>query len=766
MMSRRRNRRSRSRSSERSASTDSEFMSRQRSRKRIRLDSRETERYHRSNSWDRDEKRRPQCQSHKGRKRKKDKKSRSRSSSSENRNVRRDRESIKRPRRSPFSSESDQGSHEKSQRRQQRSISRDSVSSLSSSSATGSLSPKENAAVGLSVQEHSKLKEEKKKKKELMKAVETPEEKRARRLAKKEAKERKKREKMGWGEEYMGYTNTDNPFGDNNLLGTFSWNKALEKKGLSHFTEKDLKERNKSIQEDNRLELQKVKQLRLEREREKAMREQELEMLQREKEAEHFKTWEEQEDNFHLQQAKLRSKIRIRDGRAKPIDLLAKYISAEDDDLAVEMHEPYTFLTGLTVSDLEDLLEDIQIYMELEQGKNCDFWRDMTVITEDEISKLRKLESFGKGPGERREGVNSSVSTDVQAVFKGKTYSQLQVIFQGIENKIRVGGPSLDIGYWESLLQQLRAYMARARLRERHQDILRQKLFKLKQEQGVESEPLFPIIKQEPDSPSESSSRMMVKDDAAVSEQDSSSAVVSAPVDLGNVPEGETKDEGGESVLMEEDLLQQSLNDYDSGRYSPKLLTNQELPFDAHIVDFEEDQQRLVLCRQQLQVTGNASESPEDIFIRKAKEGMDGDEAQFSVEIPLTSKAYLWADKYRPRKPRFFNRVHTGFEWNKYNQTHYDFDNPPPKIVQGYKFNIFYPDLIDKRSTPEYFLEACQDNKDFAILRFHAGPPYEDIAFKIVNREWEYSHRHGFRCQFSNGIFQLWFHFKRYRYRR
>lgn len=165
-------------------------------------------------------------------------------------------------------------------------------------------------------------------------------------------------------------------------------------------------------------------------------------------------------------------------------------------------------------------------------------------------------------------------------------------------------------------------------------------------------------------------------------------------------------------------------------------------------------------------LTGDASESAEDIFFRRAKEGMGQDEAQFSVEMPLTGKAYLWADKYRPRKPRFFNRVHTGFEWNKYNQTHYDFDNPPPKIVQGYKFNIFYPDLIDKRSTPEYFLEACADNRDFATLRFHAGPPYEDIAFKIVSREWEYSHRHGFRCQFANGIFQLWFHFKRYRYRR
>ncbi|XP_037741576.1 cactin [Chelonia mydas] len=663
-----------------------------------------------------------------------------------------------------FSSSDSEAEREKKrgrsrERRRKRSHSRSSVSSVTSPSPSRSQSSREELGQQLSLQERLRLKEEKKKQAEMMKALETPEEKRARRLAKKEAKERKKREKMGWGEEYMGYTNTDNPFGDNNLLGTFIWSKALEKKGIGHLEEKELKERNKRIQEDNRLELQKVKQLRLEREREKAMREQELEMLQREKEAEHFKTWEEQEDNFHLHQAKLRSKIRIRDGRAKPIDLLAKYISAEDDDLAVEMHEPYTFLNGLTVSDMEDLLEDIQVYMELEQGKNVDFWRDMTIITEDEIAKLRKLEASGKGPGERREGVNASVSLDVQSVFKGKTYNQLQVIFQGIEGKIRAGGPNLDIGYWESLLQQLKAYMARARLRERHQDVLRQKLYKLKQEQGVESEPLFPILKKEPSSPSNRPD----PEESAPAHPGPSTAGASSE----GGGEAEAKGEGeGEAVLMEEDLIQQSLDDYDAGRYSPRLLNSHELPCDAHVLEAEEDLQRLLLLRQQLQATGDASESAEDIFFRRAKEGMGADEAQFSVEMPLTGKAYLWADKYRPRKPRFFNRVHTGFEWNKYNQTHYDFDNPPPKIVQGYKFNIFYPDLIDKRSTPEYFLEACQDNKDFAILRFHAGPPYEDIAFKIVNREWEYSHRHGFRCQFANGIFQLWFHFKRYRYRR
>ncbi|XP_076600700.1 splicing factor Cactin [Chaetodon auriga] len=638
----------------------------------------------------------------------------------------------------------------------------------------------------------AKEKEDKKNQREMMKALETPEEKRARRLAKKEAKEKKRREKMGWSEEYMGYTNADNPFGDNNLLGTFKWQKALDKKGIGHLGEKELKERNKCIQEENRRELQKVKQLRLEREREKAMRETELEMLQREKEAEHFKTWAEQEDNFHLHQAKLRSKIRIRDGRAKPIDLLAKYISAEDDDLAVEMHEPYTFLNGLTVTDMDDLLEDIKVYMELEQGKNVDFWRDMTTITEDEISKLRKLEASGKGPGDRREGINTAVSTDVQMVFKGKTYSQLQALHLNIESKIRAGGSNLDIGYWESLLQQVRVYMARARLRERHQDVLRQKLFKLKQEQGVESEPLFPIIKEEPESDddeeraeeqtretiseepgqsSASSTRHKSRDTEEDAEEAGPSTLTADDQDEDGGEKGDKKDdeekgEVVEAVLTEEDLIQQSQAEYDSGRYSPTLLTSSELPLDSHTITPEEDTHRLQLARRQLQVTGDANESAEDAFVRRAREGMGNDEAQFSVEFPVTGKMYLWADKYRPRKPRFFNRVHTGFEWNKYNQTHYDFDNPPPKIVQGYKFNIFYPDLIDKRSTPQYFLEPSPDNKDFGILRFHAGPPYEDIAFKIVNREWEYSHRHGFRCQFANGIFQLWFHFKRYRYRR
>ncbi|KAG0700928.1 Cactin [Chionoecetes opilio] len=234
----------------------------------------------------------------------------------------------------------------------------------------------------------------------------------------------------------------------------------------------------------------------------------------------------------------------------------------------------------------------------------------------------------------------------------------------------------------------------------------------------------------------------------------------------------EKKDKGDEwdSDCEGNTAIAASLALYTSGRYSPRLHPNNKLEPGTVVVDEAEDTQRLAWARRKVLGAGKAVESgmtaEEKVMQREAQRSMAGDEAQFSVEARLDPQHFLWSDKYRPRKPRYFNRVHTGFEWNKYNQTHYDMDNPPPKIVQGYKFNIFYPDLIDKSKTPQYELIPCSDNRDFALLKFTAGPPYEAIAFKIVNREWEYSYKRGFRCQFHNNIFQLWFHFKRYRYRR
>ena len=49
------------------------------------------------------------------------------------------------------------------------------------------------------------------------------------------------------------------------------------------------------------------------------------------------------------------------------------------------------------MADLEDLMEDIKVYVELEEGKNVEFWKDMTVIAEDELMKLKKITPEGQG---------------------------------------------------------------------------------------------------------------------------------------------------------------------------------------------------------------------------------------------------------------------------------------------------------------------------------------------------------------------------------
>ena len=117
-------------------------------------------------------------------------------------------------------------------------------------------------------------------------------------------------------------------------------------------------------------------------------------------------------------------------------------------------------------------------------------------------------------------------------------------------------------------------------------------------------------------------------------------------------------------------------------------------------------------------------------------------------------------DKRQSRAPHYFNRVKSGYLWTEYNRLHYTEDNPPPEQVLGYKFNIFYPDLLDHLKTPTYRLLPGRSGQHLRI-HFTAGPPYEDVEFEIVNKEWETNHRLGFKCVFERGSLQLYFNFKK-----
>ena len=113
---------------------------------------------------------------------------------------------------------------------------------------------------------------------------------------------------------------------------------------------------------------------------------------------------------------------------------------------------------------------------------------------------------------------------------------------------------------------------------------------------------------------------------------------------------------------------------------------------------------------------------------------MEADEEEFDDRVPIDTEG-----RFRDRVPEYINRVRISCDWTRYGQSgiirqKLNKDNqPPPKQVQGYKFNIFFPDLFDKQKTPQYYFEEMED-PNVCLIKFKAGPPYKDIAFKILRK--------------------------------
>ncbi|KAI5660761.1 hypothetical protein M9H77_20084 [Catharanthus roseus] len=525
-----------------------------------------------------------------------------------------------------------------------------------------------------------------------------------------------------------GYTNESNPFGDSNLVERFIWRKkiqrdvAVEGLSLKRFTPKAEKKRQKQIL----AEIEKGKRRRELRAMEKARHEEEMAILSRERDRAEFQDWEKKEEEFLFHQGKIRSQIRLNEGRMKPIDILMNQLNCSDR----EIEEPYLVFKNLGIEELEQLKEDIKLNMgfDRETPVRMQYWEALMVICDDELAKARKRDAFDGLFLAQRSGINSSIEADVMNFLKGKSYSELEDLQSRIESEMQSGEAKV-VEFWETLVNRIPVLKAKALLQEIHSQILQKEKGKPHLKNSI------------PDH-----HQVLVSQESALEEEEEE--------------DGDQEEEGSYSPAAVH-----GGDDYESG------IDPQE---DKEILE----KKRLAVKKQrQLQLQLQEEASEEDSFEHKALKAMGAMEEGDSIfgykdEINLDSQVCSrWQHhhhhhKFRPRKPKYFNRVHTGYIWNKYNQNHYNHENPPPKTIEGYKFNIFYPDLLDKSKAPSYSIEKDGEEEKTCILRFHGGPPYEDIAFRIVNNEWEYSKKKGFKCIFERGILHLYFNFKRFRYRR
>ncbi|TRM68403.1 mid region of cactin-domain-containing protein [Schizophyllum amplum] len=577
------------------------------------------------------------------------------------------------------------------------------------------------------------------------------EERRARKAEKRRLREEEEARQIA---ELSVYSATDNPFHDANLGQQFRWHKKNEKERKEGMSAAESARRDAIRRQEAKEELAKLNKQRAQREAEMRLREEEDLRLKRLQESVQMSEWVAKEGDFRLEQERHRAAIRIKEKRAKAIDFLAmnlKYVNppteeeeeeeeAEDAGLEIDLDEPYKIFDNLTPEQTEELHEDIERYLTLEHSDvNIDFWTNMMVVCKDRLDRIKSDQRLGRAAA-------AAVEADISALLAGKTYEQLSSLQRQVQDKLTSGEP-VDTDYWEGLLQKLLVWKAKAKLKSLHEVVVRNRLEQLRKRQ---------------------------RDQALQAQEEL----------LGRAAASAKLAQPGTQELVEEEK-----EPYDRAM-SPPLIDILKLPAEEREIDIMTEKEALAaLIKRRREVAAsrfvaktaqpvveepipeeapsNADLASEALYRAEAEKDLDEEEELFNMEEAIAHPtSYNWEDKYRPRKPRYFNRVHTGYEWNKYNQTHYDTDNPPPKVVQGYKFNIFYPDLIDKSKAPTYKIVKEPGNEETVLLMFSAGPPYEDIAFRIVNREWEYSHKRGFKSSFDRGCLSLWFQFRRNFYRK
>jgi len=434
------------------------------------------------------------------------------------------------------------------------------------------------------------------------------------------------------------------------------------------------------------------------------------------KELEKYDEWAQKEELFHLQQQRHRSAIRLVEGREKPIDVLAKNLllfGLTDDEkrnrAAVKYKEKYNALEE--VEALEAELEEPHVFI------SCLKLDELEELLVD-IEAFRKLE---KDVGEV-EGGGGSGHGNYDVV---NYWDNLHLVTKAEIQHLKLQN-STSVGEKDNIS---------ADIQKMFEGQSKNALQKMKEE--VESKVKKSIL---------GNGNPVFDKDGGIIDLPYWQAVLDQL--LIHLSKMDLSDMHSKMLVCQLEKLEQKKQDLQKKQESGSSTSNGDSGENSKNIENENNNEV------------NESSRPKDVA---PDFGNLEEELGLDNEIDLGSG--VLQDRYRPRKPRYFNRVKTGYDWNKYNQTHYDHDNPPPKIVQGYKFNIFYPDLFDKTTSPKYTLEAT-DSPEFCIIRFSCGPPYEDIAFKIINRQWNKSRKRGFRCTFERGVLSLYFNFATHWYRR
>jgi hypothetical protein len=283
---------------------------------------------------------------------------------------------------------------------------------------------------------------------------------------------------------FYGYTDDNNPFGDPDLSKPFIWHKKIQKmrsKGLEPFLDIQsliLKLRNV------KMDLDRIRKNKLQRDE---IKESQNEQKNQSKETEEqiFDEWKNKDEKFHLAQEKLRTEIRIKQGREKPVDFIHKvlmiwkgfFIIPNDYFEIPEYQKPYLLYDLLDMESLKELYNELNIQLAIDRERLAnkkfvcffidiasnfkqshdlsendlkefiEYWSAMIIILESYIFPEKNIKNLEP---EMREAIHDTL--------KNRTFKELDEIEHELEKSLNEQIHSADIQFWSNTLSQLRIH--------------------------------------------------------------------------------------------------------------------------------------------------------------------------------------------------------------------------------------------------------------------------------------------------------------------
>ena len=351
-----------------------------------------------------------------------------------------------------------------------------------------------------------------------------------------------------------------------------------------------------------KVEMERLGQLRQQRQQDRAARDMAALRTQREREDADLGDWAAREHAFQLSQSRKRAALRLRAGRGHPLDpLILNFDDETHDDrltalpsrrpsedliFTVMMEDPCSVFEGLTSSEQSELVSELKKQRDLDVPIRIPFYDNLLIVAQHTYGNV-KHDPTGVQ-------IHEDIMKRIHAMLRGKTLQELAELSESIRNKMDRKDQAMDPEFWMAVEHMIKVYKARNFAQDAYTTVYRERLNLLDRAADRERTPLL---------------------DLPLSDASGRSWIVKSLQDI-PPPRTTTKSNSTGAAGTEDD----------SGDEDAKL-------------------ERLF--------SNDALNDPEDR------------EEMFRAEVELEKFRYPWASEtVVPKKPRYFNRLISGLVWN------------------------------------------------------------------------------------------------------